>query len=136
MNEWWKRIREQLRGLWSRWNRTQKLVLFSLIGASLLAIILLIALSGSPAMVALISSPITNVDDRLQIGAKLDELQVHYQLRSDNIFYVADDLTARRVRMILNEENLIPKGTDPWALFDTQSWTTTDFERNVNLQRA
>jgi flagellar M-ring protein FliF len=136
MNEWWKRVREQLKGLWSRWNRTQRLVLFSIIGASVLAIILLIALSGSPAMVALISSPITNVDDRLQIGAKLDDLQVRYQLRSDNIFYVADDLTARRVRMILNEENLIPKGTDPWALFDTQSWTTTDFERNVNLQRA
>jgi flagellar M-ring protein FliF len=136
MNDWLKRIREQLKGLWSRWNRTQKLVLLSVIGASVLAIILLIALSGTPAMVALISSPITNVDDRMQISAKLDDLQVRYQLRSDNIFYVADEQTARRVRMVLNEENLIPKGTDPWALFDVQSWTTTDFERNVNLQRA
>ncbi len=78
----------------------------------------------------------TNVDDRLRIGTKLDEMQVRYQLRSDNIFYVADEATARRVRMVLNEENLIPKGTDPWAIFDVQSWTTTDFERNVNLQRA
>ncbi len=136
MNDWLKRIREQLKGLWSRWNRTQKLVLLSIVGASVLAIILLIALSGTPAMVALISSPVTNVDDRMQISAKLDDLQVKYQLRSDNIFYVADEQTARRVRMVLNEENLIPKGTDPWALFDVQSWTTTDFERNVNLQRA
>ncbi len=136
MNEWWKRTREQLSGLWSRWNRTQKIVLFSIIGASILAFILLIALSGAPAMVAVISSPVTNVDDRLRIGTKLDEMQVRYQLRSDNIFYVADEATARRVRMVLNEENLIPKGTDPWAIFDVQSWTTTDFERNVNLQRA
>jgi flagellar M-ring protein FliF len=136
MNEWWKRIREQLRGLWSRWNRTQKIVLFSIIGASVLALILLIALSGAPAMVALISSPITNVDDQLKISAKLDDIHVRYQLRSDNIFYVSDEQTARRARMVLNEENLIPKGTDPWAIFDTQSWTTTDFERDVNLQRA
>ncbi len=50
MNEWWKRTREQLSGLWSRWNRTQKIVLFSIIGASILAFILLIALSGAPAL--------------------------------------------------------------------------------------
>ncbi len=136
MNEWLKRIREQLKGLWARWNRTQKIILFSIVGASLLAIILLFALSATPAMVPLISSPITSVDARLQITAKLDDLQVKYQLRGDNTFYVADEQVARRVRMVLNQENLIPKGTDPWALFDTQSWTTTDFERDVNLQRA
>jgi flagellar M-ring protein FliF len=136
MNDWLKRIREQLKGLWSRWSRTQKLVLGSIVGVFILAIILLIALSGTPSMVALISSPITSPDDQLQISAKLDDLQVRYQFRSDKVFYVADEQTARRVRMILNEENLIPKGTDPWALFDVQSWTTTDFERNVNLQRS
>jgi flagellar M-ring protein FliF len=136
MNEWWKRTREQLKGLWTRWNRTQKIILFSIIGASILAVILLFSLSATPTMVPLISSPVTDVDARLQIGAKLDQLQIKYQLRADNIFYVADEMTARRARMVLNEESLIPKGTDPWALFDTQSWTTTDFERNVNLQRA
>ena len=136
MNEWLKRIREQLTGLWSRWNRTQKVVLFSIIGASILAIILLISLSATPAMVPLISSPVADTDARLQIAAKLDEMQVKYQLRADNEFYVADEQTARRVRVVLNQENLIPKGTDPWALFDMERWTTTDFERDVNLQRA
>ena len=82
MNEWLKRIREQLTGLWSRWNRTQKVVLFSIIGASILAIILLISLSATPAMVPLISSPVADADARLQIAAKLDEMQVKYQLRA------------------------------------------------------
>jgi flagellar M-ring protein FliF len=136
MNDWLKRIREQLTGLWSRWNRTQKIILFSIVGASILAIILLFALSATPAMVALITNPVTDQDARLQIAAKLDQLQVEYQLRPDNVFYVADEPTARRVRVILNQENLIPKGTDPWALFDMERWTTTDFERDVNLQRA
>jgi flagellar M-ring protein FliF len=136
MNDFVKRIREQLKGLWARWNRTQKIVLFAVVGASILAIILLFSLSATPAMVALISSPVTDQDARMQIGSKLDEMQIHYQLRADNTFFVADEQTARRARMILNQENLIPKGTDPWALFDTQKWTTTDFERDVNLQRA
>ncbi|MGA2480377.1 MAG: flagellar basal-body MS-ring/collar protein FliF [Spirochaetia bacterium] len=136
MNDWLKRIREQLRGLWSRWNRTQKIILFSIIGASILAVILLFTFSATPSMVPLISSPLKDQDARLQIAAKLDSLQVKYQLRADDVFYVADEQTARRVRVILNEENLIPKGTDPWALFDMERWTTTDFERDVNLQRA
>jgi flagellar M-ring protein FliF len=136
MNEWLKRVREQVTGLWSRWNRTQKIILFSIIGASILAIILLFALSATPAMVALISSPVADESARMQISAKLDELQIPFQLRADNVFYVADEKVARRARMVLTQENLVPKGTDPWALFDTQSWTTTDFERDVNLQRA
>jgi flagellar M-ring protein FliF len=136
MNEWLKKIREQITGLWSRWNRTQKIILFSIIGASVLAVILLFALSATPAMVALISSPVTDESARMQISAKLDELGIPFQLRADNVYYVADDKMARRARMVLNQDNLIPKGTDPWALFDTQSWTTTDFERDVNLQRA
>ena len=136
MNEWWKRTREQLRGLWTRWSRTQKIILFSIIGAGILALVLLFSFSATPAMVPLISSPVKDADARLQIAAKLDELQVKYQLRPDNVFYVADEQTARRVRVVLNQENLIPKGTDPWALFDMERWTTTDFERDVNLQRA
>ncbi|MGO9412236.1 MAG: flagellar basal-body MS-ring/collar protein FliF [Spirochaetia bacterium] len=136
MNEWWKRIREQLTGLWARWNSTQKIILFAILGASILAVILLFSFSATPSMVPLISSPITDTDARLQITAKLDDLGIKYQLRPDNVFYVADEPTARRVRVILNEENLIPKGTDPWALFDMERWTTTDFERDVNLQRA
>ncbi|HUI71188.1 MAG TPA: flagellar basal-body MS-ring/collar protein FliF, partial [Spirochaetia bacterium] len=136
MNEWWKRIREQLTGMWSRWNATQKVVLFSIIAASILAVILLFTFSAAPSMVPLISSPITDTDARLQIAAKLDQLGIKYQLRPDNLFYVSDENTARHVRVVLNQENLIPKGTDPWALFDMERWTTTDFERDVNLQRA
>jgi flagellar M-ring protein FliF len=136
MNEWWKRIREQLTGLWARWNATQKTILFAIVGASILAVILLFSFSAAPSMVPLISSPMTDTDARLQVATKLDDLGVKYQLRPDNMFYVTDEKTARHVRVILNEENLIPKGTDPWALFDMERWTTTDFERDVNLQRA
>ena len=47
-----------------------------------------------------------------------------------------DEATARRMRAILVREDLVPGNVDPWSLFDVERWTTTDFERNVNLQRS
>jgi len=52
------------------------------------------------------------------------------------VVQVADEATARRMRAILTREDLIPAGTDPWQIFDRERWTITDFERNVNFQRA
>jgi flagellar M-ring protein FliF len=136
MNEWLKRLLDQARGFWTRWNTTQKIILLSVVGAAVLAVVLLFVFSAAPSMAPVISTPIKDEDARLRIGAKLDELGVKYELRADNIFYVADEKTARHARMILNQEDLVPKGTDPWALFDVERWTTTDFERDVNLQRS
>ena len=42
MNEWLKRLLEQAKGLWKRWNTTQKIILFAVIGAGILAVILLL----------------------------------------------------------------------------------------------
>jgi flagellar M-ring protein FliF len=136
MNEWLKRILEQAKALWAKWNLTQKIIFFSVIGAAILAVILLFVFSAAPGMMPVISTPIKDEDARMKISAKLEELGVRYDLRADNIFYVPDEKTARRVRMVLNENDLIPAGTDPWAIFDVEKWTTTDFERDVNLRRA
>jgi flagellar M-ring protein FliF len=136
MNEWLKRLLDQIRGLWAKWNTTQKIILFSIIGAAVLAIILLFVFSAAPSMVPVIATPVTDENARLRISSKLEELNVKYELRADNIFYVSDEKIARRVRMLLSEEDLIPSGTDPWAIFDIERWTTTDFERDVNLQRS
>ncbi len=136
MNDWFKRIWEQAKGLWAKWNLTQKIIFFSIIGAAVLAVILLFVFSATPSMVPVLSSAVKDEDARLKISAKLEEMGVRYDLRADNIFYVPDEKTARRVRMVLNENDLIPDGTDPWAIFDVEKWTTTDFERDVNLRRA
>jgi len=136
MNEWLKRLLEQAKGLWARWNTTQKIILFAVAGAGILAVILLFALSASPAMVPIINAPIAGADERMAISAKLDEAGISYKLRPDNIFYALDTPTAMRAKNLLFQNNLVPSGTDPWAFFDVERWTTTDFERNVNLQRA
>jgi flagellar M-ring protein FliF len=135
MNEFLKRLLDQAKGLWKRWNTTQKIIFFGVIGAGILAIVLLTVLSAAPAMAPLISTPVTDEDQRSRIAAKLDELGVPFSLKADNLFYVADAKTARRAKMLLIQEDLYPKA-DPWAIFDMERWTITDFERDVNLQRA
>src|SRR5208283_1415411 len=43
---------------------------------------------------------------------------------------------SRTLRMKLGQEGIIPDNIKGWELFDTQKFTTTDFERNVTLQSA
>jgi flagellar M-ring protein FliF len=55
---------------------------------------------------------------------------------SGGIISVENEETARKMRSILIREDLIPQGTDPWALFDQTRWTITDYERGVNFNRS
>jgi flagellar M-ring protein FliF len=59
-----------------------------------------------------------------------------YTTSEDNMIYVEDHETARRMRTVIVQRGLMPQGTDPWAIFDMDRWTLTDFERDVNLRRA
>jgi len=136
MNEWFKKLVEQVKTLWGKLTSTQKIILFSVLGVAIAAIVLIVAFSASPSMVPLLGTPITDDTYMSRIVSRLDEEGVRYQVRPDKIIMVPDEQTARRMRAILFREDLIPPKTDPWAIFDVERWTITDFERDVNLQRA
>jgi len=136
MNEWLQRVFEQIRNLWSQWKPVQKIIFFAVIGVSAVAIILLISLSSSPTMEPLLTRPVSNAQDLDRIAARLDQENVDYTVTPDQRILLSDEATARRMRTLLAREDLIPAQTDPWELFDMERWTQTDFERNVNLQRA
>lgn len=136
MNEWLKRIFAQVRELWGKWTLTQKIILFTVVGAVILALILIIAFSSAPDAINLIGIPIVDDDLRTRIITRLDEENVRYTVTADNRITVSDQETARRMRSILIREDLIPQGADPWAIFDVDRWTITQFERDVNLRRA
>jgi flagellar M-ring protein FliF len=87
-------------------------------------------------MVKLLGTPLKTDDELRLITSRLDTEGIPYQVGEGNQLLVKDEKTALRAKGILIREDLIPKGTDPWAIFDVQRWTTTDFERNVNLRRA
>ncbi|MDR1031154.1 MAG: flagellar M-ring protein FliF [Treponema sp.] len=136
MGEWIKKIVGQIQKLWGKWSLLQKLILVGICVAALAGIIALFSVSTAPTMVPVIDAPVLDEGIRNRILTRINEEGVKTSVSSTGVIMVSDDATARRMRAILVREDLIPSGTSPWELFDRERWTITDFERNVNLQRA
>lgn len=136
MNEWLKKFLEQVTGLWGKWTLVQKLILVGIAVAAIAGVVALFAVSSAPTMVPLIDAPIRDETARDRILTRLNEEGVKTTTNAAGVVMVADEKVAKRMRSILIREDLIPQGTDPWALFDRERWTLTDFERNVNLRRS
>ncbi|MDR1949648.1 MAG: flagellar M-ring protein FliF [Spirochaetaceae bacterium] len=136
MNEFFKKIITQITTLWGKWSVVQKVVLIGIVAAAIGGLIALVTVSSAPTMVPVIDAPIRDEAALDRIVTRINEEGIKTSVSAAGTVMVADELTARRVRAILIREDLIPTGTDPWAIFDRDRWTITDFERNVNLRRA
>lgn len=73
--------------------------------------------------------------DMEKIVKSLKTMNQEYEINGQQIF-VKDKETAMKLRTQLGLEGIIPKGIKSWDLFDNQPFTTTDFERKINVQRA
>jgi flagellar M-ring protein FliF len=134
--EWLKKFFDNIKTQWRKWSLVQKLVLVGIIIAMVAGIAALFSISASPTMVPVIDAPIRDIDAQYRIVTRINAEGVKTSVSSTGVIMVQDEQTARRMRSLLIREDLIPSGTDPWAIFDRDRWTITDFERNVNLQRA
>ena len=136
MNEWFKKTVTQIKTLWSKWTPIQKGILAAVVVAAIVVIVLLTSWSAKPSLVPLIDTPVTDATVRERIILRLNEENVKATVSQSGVISVNDEQTARRMRAILLREDLIPQNTDPWALFDVERWTRTDFERNIDVRRA
>ena len=84
----------------------------------------------------MLNRAITDETTRDNILDRLALENVEAQVNSAGMIFVKDESTARRMRAVLVREDLIPSDVDPWAVFDTERWSITDFERDVNKLRA
>ena len=131
-----KKIIAQLGALWGKWTMPQRLVLIGIVLAVVIGLGSLVSVSSSPNLFPVISVPIRDELARDRIVTRLNQEGVIPVVSATGVVQVRDEITAQRMRNILIREDLIPPNTSPWDVFDRESWTTTDFERNVNLQRA
>jgi len=136
MNEWFKKIAGQAKALWAKWSLVQKLILGGIVLVAIVAVVVLLRVSAAPTMVNILGTPIKSDDELRAITSKLDTEGIPYTIGENNTLLAKDQKTATRAKSVLISSDLIPKGTDPWTIFDMEKWTITDFERNVNLQRA
>jgi flagellar M-ring protein FliF len=136
MNEWLKKFWEQVSGLWGKWSLVQKLIFAGLPVVFIAGMVALFAVSSAPTMVPVFDTAIADETLRDRILVRLNAEGVTATVNADGVVQVADAKTAQKMRTILIREDLVPADVNPWALFDVERWTTTDFERNVNLRRS
>jgi len=131
-----KKILGHIKNLWGKWTLFQKALLIGIAAIIIGGIVALFGVSSSPSLVPVFSRQINDPDALDRIVRRIDEEGVKTVVSPAGLVQVSDESTARRMRAILIREDLVPKGTDPWAIFDKERWTATDFERNVNFRRA
>jgi len=135
--DWFRKLIAQVKTYWNKWSVVQKAILGGIVVAILIGIVALVSVSSSPSLVSLFNgTPIRDVTARDRILLRLDQENIKAFETPAGVIQVQDKRTAQRAIAILTREDLIPVNMDPWAIFDVERWTITDFERNVNLQRA
>jgi flagellar M-ring protein FliF len=134
--DWLRKLITQIGALWGKWSLIQRIILIGIAAMVVVGIAAMVSVSSSPTMVPVIDAPIRDDADRDRIITRLNEEGIKTSVTADGVVLVPDEKTAQRMRAVLIREDLIPTGTDPWAIFDRDRWTITDFERNVNLRRA
>ena len=120
---------------WKKLRQAQK-VSFILILAIVFAFIVFVSSAGSTSfMTPLFTAKITDTTLLNTISLRLDQEAVSHKI-SDGMIYLQGKGDAQRMIALLMREDLVPKNAAPWDVFKMDRWTTTDFERNVNLRRA
>ncbi len=136
MNEWLKKLFQQIKELWAKWSAVQKVILIGITAAVIAALVLVTVFSSRPTTVPLFSVPVSDQTIRDKIVYRLAQENVAVHVSDSGMLSVDDEMTARRMRSLLVREDLVPGNVDPWSLFDVERWTVDDFQQNVNLQRS
>jgi flagellar M-ring protein FliF len=136
VNDFFKKLKGHITELWGKWSPIQKVIFSVIVIAAIGGIFALLSVSSSPSLTPVIDAPIRDQAVLDRIIMRINEEGVSASANAAGIVQVADVATARRMRAILIREDLIPTNADPWNIFDKERWTITDFERNVNFQRA
>jgi len=137
MWEWLKNIVKNVRTFWRQWSMTKKLTLLAIVAVLIASFVILAALSAKPAQVAIFNAALTDESLANRISTALDTANIAHSRGADGRFYTSDEEMARQARALLVREDLLPGQLDPWNFFtNMERWTLTDFDRDVNLQRA
>lgn len=136
MKELFTKIFGNIANIWSKLKVAQRIIFTSVVIAVITAFVLLTAYSGSSGVVSVLTSAVTDETILNKISIRMDQEGIRHTITEEGMIYVEDEKTANRVVAILAREDLIPADISPWEVFKMDRWTVTDFERNVNLQRA
>lgn len=123
----------QLKELFGKLDNTKKIILGSVAGVILVAVILLSTLSTQKNNVILFKD--LQAKEFAEITKKLDAMGYSYSASDASIISVDPDLRQEIITK-LAQENLIPTGVQGWELFDIERFTETQFDKDIKKYRA
>ena len=126
-NNFIKKVISNISLLWNKLTTIKKVSFAVIVIAFIAGIIVLLTLP-SRKMVPVFMAPINDSNTLSRIVERINLEGIKTSVTTDGFIYVAGEGTARRIRGILIQEDLIPKLLEPWAIFDKERWTVTDFE--------
>ncbi len=126
-----KRVQE----IFNKMTLMQRVILGAIVLGIIGSIFFISSFSTKQTYSMLYKSPLS-AEEYARVTKKLGEWNVKFETKDDKYILLTDEAQSRTIRMKLGQEGIIPTSVKGWELFDTQKFTTTDFERNVNLQRA
>ena len=135
MGDFFQNIRNAITNNWSNWSLAQRSIGIGVVALLLAGFISLFFWGGSPSQTAVFNVAIQDQDALDRMAMRLDQENIPYAI-DDGKIYVADSHTSRKVRALLVQADLVPNNLDPWAVFDVQRWTTSQFENDVRLRQA
>lgn len=134
MNDWFKKVLDNLKTAWGKWSLVQKLILFGVIGAVIIAIVMLTLVSSSATSVNLLHTPVTDPVERSRILNRASEMGIVVTVTEDGMMSVANQEIARGFVAVLAEEDLLPSETSLLSFMDLSPLSITSLERNARLQ--
>ncbi len=135
MNEWFEKTFGTIKEKWGKWTIVQKGILIGIVVLIIAAIVVLLTVSSNKAAVRLFNSPV-EASQRREIVTRLQKDGIDADVDSEGYVTVDNETIARKYRSVLVAEGYEPSEKDPYALFDTQKWSRTEFDNKVNWQRA
>ena len=136
MNEWLKNITAKFKELWAKWKPVQKAIAAGIVVVIIIALAVLFKGSSKKSGIAVFNTEITDEQNLNDIKLALSKENINVYDNGSGYLTVDDEYTARRARLILNEQNLIPMGTDPWDFLNVGEYSMTDFERQEKKAQA
>ena len=135
MGDFLQNIRNAISSNWNKWSIIQRSIGIGIVVVLLVGFISLFFWGSAPAQTAVFQVSIQDQAALDRMALRLDLENIPYTIDNGKI-YVPDSQTARMVRALLVQEDLVPSNVDPWSVFDVQRWTVSQFENDVRLRQA
>ena len=133
MGEFFTRLFEQIKEIFSKLDNTKKMIIGAVAGVVVVSFVILFTVTTGEPNVVLFSE--LNSNDFGQVTKKLEDMGYYYKTSGTTNVLVRPG--EREVIMTrLAQEKLIPKGIPGWKLFDISKWTETDRELDIKYMRA